>query len=69
MTIKDKIKRIKERRGGLRLTSKTIQSDTSCITRAVWTREMSFELNSFHGIDEIVEMEQILINELNNPSN
>jgi hypothetical protein len=61
MTIKDKIKRIKERRGGLRLTSKTITDD--------WTREMSFELNSFHGIDEIVEMEQILINKLNNPSN
>jgi hypothetical protein len=30
---------------------------------------MSFELNSFHGIDEIVEMKQILISELNNPSN
>jgi hypothetical protein len=68
MTIKDKIKRIKERRGGLRLISKTIQSDTRSI-RSVWTREMSFELNSFHGIDEIVEMEQILISELNNPSN
>jgi hypothetical protein len=27
--------------------------DTRSI-RAVWTREMSFELNSFHGIDEIV---------------
>ena len=68
MTIKDKIKRIKERRGGLRLISKTIQSDTRSI-RSVWTREMSFELNSFHDIDEIVEIEQILISELNNPSN
>ena len=68
MTIKDKIKRIKEHRGGLRLISKTIQSKTRSI-RAVWTREMSFELNSFHDIDEIVEIEQILISELNNPSN
>ena len=67
MKLKEKIKRIKSRRNSP-IRSRVIQAKTRSI-RTAWTREMSFELNSFHGIDEIVEMEQILINELNNPSN
>ena len=42
MTIKEKIKEIKKRRSGLRLSSKTIQSRTRSI-RTTWTREMAYD--------------------------
>jgi len=64
MQLKDKIKRIKSKRGGFRFTSRTIQSETRSI-RCSWTREMVYDIESFHGIDAIQELEQILIRELN----
>ena len=64
MTLQDKIKKIKKSRGGLRLSSKTIQAQSRSI-RSVWTREMAYELNSYHGIDTIQEIEEMLIRELN----
>ena len=64
MTLKDKIKEIKKRRSGLRLSSKTIQSRTRSI-RATWTRELAFDIDSYHGIDTIQELEQMLLRELN----
>lgn len=70
MMLKDKIKRIKQKRSGLRLSSKTIQSKTKSI-RATWTREMAHEISSYHGIDTTQEFEQFLLRELNSqgPSN
>lgn len=70
MTLKEKIKEIKKRRSGLRLTSKIIQSRTRSI-RATWTREMAHEISSYHGIDTTQEFEQFLLRELNSqgPSN
>jgi hypothetical protein len=70
MTIKEKIKEIKKRRSGLRLSSKTIQSKTRSI-RATWTREMAFEIDSYHGIDMTQGLEEFLLRELNSqgPSN
>ena len=69
-TLKDKIKDIKKRRSGLRLSSKTIQTGTISI-RAVWTREMAYEISSYSGIDTTQELEQMLLRELNSqgPSN
>lgn len=70
MTLKDKIREIKKRRSGLRLSSKTIQSRTRSI-RATWTRELAFDIDSYHGIDTTQEFEQFLLRELNSqgPSN
>ena len=65
MTLKDKIKEIKKRRSGLRLSSKTIQSRRRSI-RATWTREMAFEINSYHGIDSIRYSEEVLMKEFQN---
>lgn len=69
-TLKDKIKEIKKRRSGLRLISKTVQSETRSV-RTTWTREMAFEIDSYHGIDTTQELEQMLLRELNSqgPSN
>jgi len=65
MTLKDKIKEIKKRRSGLRLSSKTIQSRTRSI-RATWTRELAFDIDSYHGIDSNNELEEVLMKEFQN---
>lgn len=54
MIIKDKIKRIKERRSNLRLSSKKVQADTRAI-KCNWTVEMADELSVFGGDDWLWE--------------
>ena len=61
--LKDKIKRIKSKRVGMRVTSKTIQVETLQI-RCNWTREMIVDIESIQGIDWS-EIDQMLIRELN----
>jgi hypothetical protein len=58
--LKDKIRRIKSRRNS---RSRVVQSKTRSI-RTKWTREMAFEINSYHGIDLNQELEEILKNSI-----
>jgi hypothetical protein len=60
--LKDKIRRIKSRRNSP-IRSRVVQSKTRSI-RTKWTREMAFEINSYHGIDLNQELEEILKNSI-----
>lgn len=55
--LKDKIKRIKDSRRNSPIRSRIVQSKTRSI-RTKWTREMSYEIYSQHGIDSEKELEK-----------
>lgn len=61
MTLKDKIQRIKSRRNSP-IRSRVVQTKTRSI-RTSWTREMSYEINSYHGIDLSNDLEEIWLKE------
>lgn len=61
MTLKDKIQRIKSRRNSP-IRSRVVQTKTRSI-RTSWTREMSYEINSLHGIDFSRDLEEIWLKE------
>lgn len=60
--LKDKIRRIKSRRNSP-IRSRIVQAKTRSI-RTKWTREMSYEIYSHHGIDSEKELEKILKNSI-----
>ena len=62
MTLKDKIKRIKSSRNSP-IRSRIIQAKTRSL-RTVWTREMAYEIESYHGIDLNQRLEESLLREL-----
>jgi hypothetical protein len=65
--IKDLIKKIREAKGRVIWSSKTINTETRKL-KAEWTRDMSYDLSQYSGIDSSVEEELIntLLKELGN---
>jgi len=66
--IRDLIKEIKEvKKSRIRWTSKTIKAETRKL-RSEWTRDMSYDLSQYSGIDSSIEEELIntLLKELGN---
>jgi len=68
--IRDLIKKIRTAKSGVRWTSKTINAETRKL-RSEWTRDMSYELSQYSGIDSSIEEELIntLLKELGNDRN
>jgi len=58
--IKDLIKKIREAKGRVIWSSKTINAETRKL-KTEWTRDMSYDLSQYSGIDS---MEEELINTL-----
>jgi hypothetical protein len=57
--IRDLIKQVKEaKKKRVRWTSKTIKAETRKL-RSEWTRDMSYDLSQYSGIDTSVEEELI----------
>jgi hypothetical protein len=68
--IRDLIKKIRAAKSRVRWTSKTINAETRKL-RSEWTRDMSYELSQYSGIDSSIEEELIntLLKELGNDRN
>ena len=65
--IRDLVKQIREAKSRVRWTSKTINVETRKL-RSEWTRDMSYDLSQYSGIDSSIEEELIntLLKELGN---
>ena len=65
--IRDLVKQIREAKSRVRWTSKTIKAETRKL-RSEWTRDMSYDLSQYSGIDSSIEEELIntLLKELGN---
>jgi uncharacterized protein YukE len=65
--IRDLVKQIREAKSRVRCTSKTIKAETRKL-RSEWTRDMSYDLSQYSGIDSSIEEELIntLLKELGN---
>jgi hypothetical protein len=68
--IRDLVKQIREAKSRVRWTSKTINAETRKL-RSEWTRDMSYDLSQYSGIDSSIEEELIntLLKELGNDRN
>ena len=59
LEIRDLVKKIKEtKKKRVRWTSKTIKAETRKL-RSEWTRDMSYDLSQYSGIDTSIEEELI----------
>jgi uncharacterized protein YukE len=56
--IRDLVKQIREAKSRVRWTSKTIKAETRKL-RSEWTRDMSYDLSQYSGIDSSIEEELI----------
>jgi uncharacterized protein YukE len=65
--IRDLVKQIRKAKSRVRWTSKTIKAETRKL-RSEWTRDMSYDLSQYSGIDSSIEEELIntLLKELGN---
>jgi uncharacterized protein YukE len=68
--IRDLVKQIRKAKSRVRWTSKTIKAETRKL-RSEWTRDMSYDLSQYSGIDSSIEEELIntLLKELGNDRN
>jgi len=56
--VRDIVKQIREAKSKVRWTSKTIKAETRKL-RSKWTRDMSYDLSQYSGIDTSIEEELI----------
>jgi hypothetical protein len=65
--IRDLVKQIRKAKSRVGWTSKTIKAETRKL-RSEWTRDMSYDLSQYSGIDSSIEEELIntLLKELGN---
>ncbi len=56
--VRDIVKQIREAKSRVRWTSKTIKAETRKL-KCEWTRDMSYDLSQYSGIDSLIEEELI----------